>query len=101
MVLDGELAGRRRREPDVDHVAADRLQRRQDDAVKQRARHAAVAADHDLLRAAFARRPRAERGRVLCHDLRRQRLAHPSADAGHSNHQAVVRHSISLELTES
>ena len=36
MMLDGELAGRRRREPDVDHVAADRLQRRQDDAVEHR-----------------------------------------------------------------
>ena len=28
MVLDGELAGRRRRQADVDHVAADRLARR-------------------------------------------------------------------------
>ena len=44
--------------------------------------------------------PGAERGGVLRHDLRRQRLAHPSADAGHSNHQAVVRHSFSVELTE-
>ena len=47
VVLYGQLAARRRREPDVDDVAADELQRADDDAVKHRSRDAAIPTDHD------------------------------------------------------
>ena len=53
MMLDGELAARRRREPDVDHVATDELQRPDDDPVEHRPGHSAVAPDDDLPRAAL------------------------------------------------
>ena len=60
MVLDRELAGRRGREADVDHIAADRLQRREDDSMKERSRHATVAPTTTICRVPRARRPRAE-----------------------------------------
>ena len=64
VVLDRQLAARRRGEADVDHVAAGRHQRRHRDRLEHRARHAAVAADDDArlhALAGIARDPRATR----------------------------------------
>ena len=94
VVLDGELAGRRRREPDVDDVAADRLERGEDDAMEHRAGDAAVAADDDFARPGDAdrarQRPGAERRGVARDDFRRERFADAPADARHADHQSVV-----------
>ena len=90
MVLDGELAAWRRREPDVDHVAADELQRPDDDAVEHRPGDAAVAPDDDLPRAALRQRPRAERRRVARHDFRAS--AHRRRAREFPTHSPSARH---------
>jgi hypothetical protein len=105
MVLDRELARRRRRQADVDHAAAGRLQRAQHRAVEQRARDAAVASHHHRrgpapVVAPVRRGPRAEACGEARNHLRRQPLAHPPPHARHADHQPFVRHSVSVRVRQ-
>src|SRR6185312_3128423 len=92
MVLDGELAGGRRGEPDVDHVATDRLQCGEHDAMKHRSGYAAVPPDDYRSRAATSARPGAETGGISRDDLWREPLADSSANPRHTHHQPISRH---------
>src|SRR5687768_11433233 len=90
VVFDGELTAWRRGEADIDHVASDRLKRRDDDAVKHGPRNARVAPDDDRTGLGLTRGPCAESGGEPRDDLWGQCLAHTSAHSGNADHQPFV-----------
>ncbi len=89
VVLDGQLTRRRRREPEIDHAGAYRLQRRHDGAVEHWPRNSTVSPDDDRLARIRRGGPRAERGGVARDDFRGQSGAHTAADPRHADHQPV------------
>src|SRR6185312_10780888 len=107
MMLDRELNRWRGRESDVDHIATNRLQRRERRAMKHRSGHTRVASAHDATcrrgvwrRGPFAVCPRAEAGREPRHHFRRERFAYAPAHPGHANHQAFVHAVTSVTVHE-
>src|SRR5687768_12469808 len=94
MVLDCELDRRCWRHPDIDHIAANRLECSVNDRLEHGARDAAVASHY------YARfssgttfRPGAEACGEFRDYLRRERLADSPAHTRDAHHQSLVRHS--------
>ena len=96
MVLYRELTRRRRGQPDVDDVRADRLQGRNRGPVEHRTRHPAVAADNNRARV-FLECPRAKRGSVAGYDLGGEGLSDATANPRNADHQPVWGHPTSVE----
>ena len=76
---------------DIDHIAADRFQRREHHAVKERSRDSAVAADDDRPARLESCGPGAEARGVRRNDFRGQPSADPTTHAGDGNHQTFER----------
>jgi phosphomannomutase len=89
-VLHGELNGGRRRKADVDHIASDGLQRREDCVVKHRSRHTRVAPHHDPPIPIARHGPRAEPRGKPCNDLGSECFANSAAHSRDTDHQPVV-----------
>ena len=88
VVFDRQLYRRGRYKADVDHVAADGFQCRQDHAMEERSRDAAVPAHYDWSSGLEPRCPSAEAGGVGCDHFRREPSADTATDAGDGNHQS-------------
>ena len=95
VMLDGQLDGGGGCHADIDHGAADRLQRAMDDAREHRSGHPTVTS-HDNGAPSVACRPCAEGRGEGRHDFRGQPVADTSTYTGHTHHQPFECHRVPL-----